>query len=83
MKLKIITPTEITFSGQANQVNLPGELGEMTILPGHTHVVSTLIKGKLEVQSEKAGTQCFVVGAGIAEVGDNIITVLVQNAKAQ
>ena len=81
MQLKLITPTEQTFAGEISSATLPGSLGQMTILPGHTSLVSSLCAGLLKINSSN-GVQEFELGKGLVEVKDNEVTVLVHSAAA-
>ena len=47
MKLNIISPEKILFSGNVNSVTLPGIVGSFTILDNHAPIISSLQKGIL------------------------------------
>jgi F-type H+-transporting ATPase subunit epsilon len=67
------------MSGDAEQVLLPGAEGDMTILPGHAPVISTLRPGILDIVL--AGTKSRVfVKSGFAEVDPERVTVLAERA---
>lgn len=67
LNIKIATPDGIVFSEVAHKVNLQTELGEITVLPDHTPLISILKKGDIKIAGEKKD---FVVRSekGIIEV---------------
>ncbi|MCL1942151.1 MAG: ATP synthase F1 subunit epsilon [Candidatus Azobacteroides sp.] len=77
MKLEIISPEQILFSGEVELVTLPGSLGSFTMLPGHAPIVSSLEKGKLmyRVQGQDTGMN---IESGFIEGKQNHITVCVE-----
>ncbi len=75
MKLQVVTPKEREVDLDVDSVTLPGSLGEMTILPGHTALVSNLDVGVLAY--EVNGTTTLVaISCGFVEVLDDQVTVL-------
>ena len=49
LRFELVSPERILLSGEAEQVLLPGSEGDMTLLPGHAPVISTLRPGVLDV----------------------------------
>ena len=47
MRFQIITPERVVFSDEINQVSLPTEDGEITVLPHHIPLVTILKPGEL------------------------------------
>ena len=47
MKLNIISPEKILFSGEVKLVTLPGTMGSFTMLDNHAPIISSLQKGIL------------------------------------
>jgi len=65
---------EIIFEGMAESVFLPGEYGELEILPFHAPIISTLKKGKLRIDD-----LFLEINHGIAKMGeDNKLLLLVE-----
>jgi len=69
LKLKIITPEKIIYTGEVSQVSVPTTQGEVTILPDHMPLVSLVHTGELRIvlpgQSEMIS---FSISKGILEV---------------
>ncbi|MEQ4618168.1 MAG: F0F1 ATP synthase subunit epsilon [Corticimicrobacter sp.] len=81
MHVDIVSAEESLFSGEAKFVALPGEAGELGILPGHTPLISRIKAGgtvKL-VRPDGSEEHIFVAG-GILEVQPNAVTVLADTA---
>lgn len=77
MKLEIISAHEVSFSGEAISVTLPGQLGQFTVLKNHAPLISVLVKGVLKY-TDKAEQQHEVeIAGGLADVNDNTISVCV------
>ena len=76
----VVSAEVLIFSGEAKFVALPGEAGELGILPKHTPLITRIKPGAVRI--EKAdGTEEFVfVAGGILEVQPNVVTVLADTA---
>jgi len=75
----LVSPAKLLFSGEVDQVDVPGSDGEFGVLAGHAPFVTTLRPGILVVHSERE-TLRVVVDAGFAEVGPAGLTVLANMA---
>jgi F-type H+-transporting ATPase subunit epsilon len=71
--------TEI-FSGTANMVFAPAEMGEVGIAPRHTPLLTRLKPGEVRVQMDGQDEQFFYVSGGILEVQPHLVTVLADTA---
>ena len=77
MKLEIISPEKVLFSGEVELVTLPGSLGSFTILPGHAAIISSLEKGKLTYRTGGENTE-MDIDSGFAEGKQDQITVCIE-----
>ncbi len=75
MQLDIITADKTLYSGEIEEVTLPGSGGKFQILKGHAALISSLEKGKIVVKS-KEGKEEFEVNGGVVEVLNNKVIVL-------
>ena len=76
----VVSAEEQIFSGKARFVGLPGEAGELGILPGHTPLITRIKPGAVRIEDE-AGNEDFVfVAGGILEVQPGTVTVLADTA---
>ena len=77
----VVSAEESVFSGLAEFVVLPGEAGELGILPGHMPLMTRIRPGtvRLRLPDQEAEELIFVAG-GILEVQPNKVTVLADTA---
>jgi F-type H+-transporting ATPase subunit epsilon len=74
-----VSPERVLFSGDVDQVDLPGAEGDMGILAGHAPVVTALRPGILTIFRGGA-REPIVISGGFAEVGPGGLTVLADTA---
>jgi F-type H+-transporting ATPase subunit epsilon len=82
LHFEFVSPESVLFSGDVDQVDLPGSEGDLGILPGHAPLVTTLRPGIVTIIREGAREPVVVVG-GFAEVGPAGLTVLADRAVAR
>jgi F-type H+-transporting ATPase subunit epsilon len=73
--LVVVTPERQLLSEEVEEVRLPGALGEMGVLPGHTPLLTSLGTGPLTYGSGRQQSVLAVQG-GFAEVLPDRVTVL-------
>ena len=75
LKLQVVTPERKIVDVECDEAELPGEMGYLGILPGHTPIIALL---KIGVISYKAGkTEARIAsGAGFMEVSNDVVTAL-------
>lgn len=75
LRLRVVTPHREVLDREVDEVRLPGVLGEMGVLPGHTPLLTSLAIGPLTLFH--GGTaERLVVAGGFAEVLPDAVTVL-------
>ncbi|MFZ2887275.1 MAG: F0F1 ATP synthase subunit epsilon [Minisyncoccia bacterium] len=77
LHLVISSVTENLYDGPAISATLPGSAGEMTILPHHAPLVSTLKAGKIIVRIPNAQAREFHIDKGVLETSGEYAVVLV------
>jgi F-type H+-transporting ATPase subunit epsilon len=81
MRVDVVSAEEEIFSGEAEFVALPGESGELGILPGHTPLITRIRPGAVRIKIADQAEDVFVfVAGGILEVQPNAVTVLADTA---
>jgi F-type H+-transporting ATPase subunit epsilon len=75
----LVSPEQLLFSGEVDQVDVPGSEGDFGVLAGHAPLVSILRPGILTITEGGAPRRVLVVG-GFAEVGPAGLTVLADMA---
>ena len=77
----VVSAEQSIFSGEATFVALPGESGELGILPRHTPLITRIKPGAVRIQRADNGEEEFVfVAGGILEVQPGTVTVLADTA---
>ena len=71
----LVSPEKLAFSGEVDQVDVPGVEGDFGVLAGHAPVVAAVRPGILTVLSGGTKQKIIVLG-GLAEVSDKGLTVL-------
>jgi len=71
----LVSPSKLVFSGEVEQVDVPGLEGDFGVLAGHAPLVATLKPGILTVFGD-GGAQRYVVLGGFAEVSPEGLTIL-------
>ena len=77
----VVSAEELIFSGEASFVALPGESGELGIMPRHTPLITRIKPGAVRIKRADNDQEEFVfVAGGILEVQPNRVTVLADTA---
>jgi F-type H+-transporting ATPase subunit epsilon len=71
----LVSPEKLAFSGEVDQVDVPGTEGDFGVLAGHAPVVATIRPGILTVTTGTNHQKIIVLG-GLAEVSEKGLTVL-------
>jgi F-type H+-transporting ATPase subunit epsilon len=71
----LVSPEKLAFSGEVDQVDIPGVEGDFGVLAGHAPVVAAIRPGILTVTTAGRHEKIIVLG-GLAEVSENGLTVL-------
>jgi F-type H+-transporting ATPase subunit epsilon len=79
LHFEFVSPERVLFSGEVDQVDLPGVEGDMGILADHAPLVTPLRPGILTIFNGGARESVVVIG-GIAEVSPAGLTVLADKA---
>ena len=77
----VVSAEEQVFSGLAEFVALPGEVGELGILPGHMPLITRIKPGAVRLKLPKqAEEELIFVAGGLLEVQPGLVTVLADTA---
>lgn len=71
----LVSPEKLAFSGEVDQVDIPGVEGDFGVLAGHAPVVAAIRPGILTVTTGGSHEKIIVLG-GLAEVSEKGLTVL-------
>ena len=76
----IVSAEQEIYSGVAEMVFAPAELGEVGIAPRHTPYISRLMPGEVRVKVNETEQYPFYVSGGMIEVQPHLVTILADTA---
>ena len=77
----VVSAEESIYSGEAEFVVLPGEVGELGIYPKHTPLITRIKPGSVRIKPAGGGAEELVfVAGGVLEVQPQVVTVLADTA---
>ncbi|MCA8878687.1 MAG: F0F1 ATP synthase subunit epsilon [Rhodobacteraceae bacterium] len=79
MQFDLVSPERSLVSGLATAVQIPGAEGDLTAMPGHAPLITTLRPGILKVSGDDGPAE-FAVTGGFAEINSDATTVLAERA---
>jgi len=79
MQFDLVSPERRLASVQATEVRIPGAEGDMSAMPNHAPLITSLRPGVLEVITAESSTT-YVVTGGFAEISGEGTTVLAERA---
>ena len=79
LTFSLVSPEAELFSGDVDQVDIPGSEGDLGILPNHSPLMAAIRTGAITVYADGSETQYFVQG-GFADVTPAGLTVLAEKA---
>ncbi len=77
---ELVSPERLLFSGQVQQVVVPGTEGDFAVLKDHAPVMSTLRPGVAVITDDTGKVQRLFVRGGFAEVSPGGLTILAEQA---
>lgn len=79
LTFSLVSPERELFSGQVDQVDLPGTEGDLGVLPNHSPLMAAIRTGAITVYAN-GGEEKFFVEGGFADVTPAGLTVLAEVA---
>lgn len=76
----IVSAEHEIYSGEAEMVFAPAEMGEVGIAPGHAPLVTKMSPGEVRVKDHQGNESAFYVSGGLLEVQPKVVTVLSDTA---
>ena len=71
----LVSPEKLAFSGEVDQVDVPGVEGDFGVLAGHAPIVAAIRPGILSIIAGGTRQKVIVLG-GLAEMSESGLTVL-------
>ena len=80
IKFKIATPEKVVYEEEIDQITLPTKMGEITVLPNHLPLVSSLNPGEILIKKDKEEIPMAISG-GFVELNNNQMVILADTAE--
>jgi F-type H+-transporting ATPase subunit epsilon len=81
LRFELVSPERVLFSGDVEAVMLPGAEGDLTVLPGHAPLITTLRAGLVVLTAHvDEGSRVVLVRGGFAEINGTGVTILAERA---
>ncbi|MEQ8288904.1 MAG: F0F1 ATP synthase subunit epsilon [Gammaproteobacteria bacterium] len=77
----IVSAEHEIYTGEAEMVFAPAELGEVGISPGHAPLVTKMGPGEVRVKDTEGNETAFYVSGGMLEIQPKVVTVLSDTAQ--
>jgi F-type H+-transporting ATPase subunit epsilon len=82
MRVEVVSPERVLFSGDASQVITRTESGgEIAFLPGHTSFLGVLTENHTRITLDNGKVQSVAVHGGYVEASGGHVTILSDNAE--
>ena len=79
--LEIVTPSMVLVSEPVEMVVLPGSDGNIGALPRHSHVMSSLDRGVVDIFNDNKIVSRIMIDGGIAEINETSVIILAERAE--
>ncbi len=80
MQFDLVSPERRLASMEVRAVQIPGADGDLTAMPDHAPMITTLRPGILKIEGAEGGDQAYFVTGGFADVAGPAATILAEQA---
>ncbi|HZW87053.1 MAG TPA: F0F1 ATP synthase subunit epsilon [Gallionella sp.] len=81
MHVDVVSAEELIFSGLAEIIVVPGEMGELGIYPRHTALLTRIKPGSIRIKlPNREQEELIYVSGGMLEVQPDVVTILADTA---
>jgi F-type H+-transporting ATPase subunit epsilon len=78
MKVDIVSPDASIFSGEADELILPGTQGSFGVLKDHAPMITTLQKGIVKLKIAENKIESIQINGGVVEILNNKVIILAE-----
>lgn len=78
---EIVTPERVVLKEEILQITLPTKAGEITVLPNHIPLVSSLIPGVVHIKKKDGADEIISISGGFLEVLKDKVVILADTAE--
>lgn len=76
LQMEFYAPEKLPRTHEAAELRLPGAQGVLTVLPGHTPLLSQLAPGVIVARDSREQEEYFAISGGFVEVRENRVLIL-------
>ncbi len=80
VQVKITLPQQIKYSILADIVTLPGQKGELSVLPGHAEFIVKLVSGIVVIVSREGGKKNIFINDAIVNIQHFVVNIITSYA---
>jgi F-type H+-transporting ATPase subunit epsilon len=80
IQVEIVSAEAEIFSGAAEMVFVPAQMGEIGILPRHAPLLSPIKAGEIRIKKTDGKEESFYVSSGMVEIQPHVVTILADTA---
>lgn len=81
IKFEIVTPERVVLKEEITQITLPTKAGEITVLPDHIPLVSSLVPGVIHVKKRNGEDEIISISGGFLEILKDKVVILADTAE--
>lgn len=81
LQVELVAADRVVWSGQATRLIARTVEGDLGVLPNHSPVLSLMVDGIVEIETQKNETWVAAVEAGFFSVADNRVSILSEEAQ--
>lgn len=81
IKFEIVTPERVVLKEEITQITLPTKAGEITVLPDHIPLVSSLVPGVIHVKKRNGEDEIMSISGGFLEILKDKVVILADTAE--
>ena len=81
INFEIVTPERVVLKEEIRQITVPTKAGEITVLPGHIPLVSTIQPGVIHIIKKGGEQEIISISGGFIEVLKDKIVILADTAE--
>ncbi|MFH1583103.1 MAG: F0F1 ATP synthase subunit epsilon [Candidatus Falkowbacteria bacterium] len=81
IKFEIVTPERVVLKEEIMQITVPTKTGEITVLPNHIPLVSSLMPGVVHIKKKGGQEEIMSISGGFLEVLKNKVVILADTAE--
>jgi F-type H+-transporting ATPase subunit epsilon len=83
IKVEIVTPAKIAFTGNVKSITIPGTKGNFQVLFNHAPLMSSFEVGFIKIENESGESTNYSTSGGTVEVLNNKVVVLAESFESK